>query len=355
MRIVLSDELFTSSPTTREGGEKRPSRLKLATLIHTAYARGHLLETSSEPPLEQWLLGCDEETREELRMMLRASKRQAVREPAGGSYVVQVVVESLPIVQCAFACTLSIEDAQRLVDTKVGIMVENDDSDWLFLLVIAPQEYRPLLEEGRKQDRLEPLHGGGHEILRRLKEHLSTPFKAARTFLLFDSDRLHPDELDPSFEKEGRSIEALKQALDVEALAKERLPDQHWRLRRRAIENYLSLVDLELFIQTESKNRQTGLRSRFDVFRQLSADAQHFFPMKTGLKKLRENKPNWARTKDLYATLSSNDLEILDKGFDSHCFENTHEAVKQMGRSMQFDAAAQEEARRSLHNLWRLL
>lgn len=355
MIMVLLDVLFSSQESGTASSEARPTRLQLYAFIQTAYERGHLLETMTDQYVENWLKDSGQDMQDELYAMLKASKRRAVSEPAGGSYRVKVGLETPNLDPSGFGCTLSFTYAKMLMNTRVGIMVENGHNDWNFLLAIVPLDYKRILEQLQKDDLLEPLHGGGHTIIRQLKERLASPLKAVRTFLIFDSDRHHPAELDPSRENMVRRIPDLKQALELEDLARKHLPGRYWRLRRRAIENYLSLGDLEVLVQSVTLTRQQELKPRLKVFGQLKPEAQHFFPMKNGLAKQQADVQKWERSKDLYAHLSPEQLQLLQAGFGEKCFEETYDAVQKKGRSLEFDAEAQEEARLSLLNLWRLL
>ncbi|MGN7614431.1 hypothetical protein ACQZV8_20365, partial [Magnetococcales bacterium HHB-1] len=94
---------------------------------------------------------------------------------------------------------LSLDDALDVLDEPLGIIVENAENDWKFLLGCMPERVRKKILEMDKNRWLKPLHGGGSDIKKQIISRSKKEQERFRTFAFFDSDRRHPDELDLSW------------------------------------------------------------------------------------------------------------------------------------------------------------
>src|SRR3990167_7790631 len=172
--------------------------------------------------------------------------------------------------------TLSLDEAVSLLDHPLGLLVENAANDWHFLRRMMRASERQRLQYAVSRRWVEVLHGGGADLVPRLHDRASTPEGALRTFVLFDSDRRHPDELDSSWTP---TLSEACQGFLNEAEAKAKVADRYWRLNRRSIESYLPRAELEIKVS----NTQGVPTGAVDVFFRMQPEARWYFNMKKGL------------------------------------------------------------------------
>lgn len=156
--------------------------------------------------------------------------------------------------------------AASLVRQPLQLYVENDEHDANFLRAVLPELTQ---WESAKLIKLE--HGGGSEMTRKVERVASDRTARWRSFFLFDSDRLHPDELDPGWRKPGG--DGCQGWSTQQACKNANLPHSCWhQLNRRSIENYLPQ---SLLSQRDS--------SRADaLFSPEVGPMQHYYNMKQG-------------------------------------------------------------------------
>ncbi|NBC47324.1 MAG: hypothetical protein GVY22_04890 [Gammaproteobacteria bacterium] len=138
---------------------------------------------------------------------------------------------------------LCLDDALRLLQTPLGVMVENRRADWRFLLALAPPVQRDQLQHALDQGWLEILHAGGLGDMKAwLEELLVKPFTSVsnaarllRLWVMFDRDADSADRSQPS-----QASIAMKTL--CESAPARPWPLGHYQLGRRAIENYLPVV-----------------------------------------------------------------------------------------------------------------
>jgi hypothetical protein len=220
---------------------------------------------------------------------------------------------------------LCLPDALRLLQTPLGVMVENRRADWRFLLALAPPVQRDRLRQALDRGWLEILHAGGlgemKAWLEALLEHpftsVSNATRLLRLWVMFDRDAERADPSQPSYE----SI-AMK-TLCASAPARP-WPFGHYQLGRRAIENYLPAAALHHWQAEKSGAEGRRRREVVDAFCKLRRDqpaAARQYHMKSGLladlsdeaRKDVEGKPRRIQDSDLvrFSGLSAADRATL--------------------------------------------
>ncbi|MBK9646173.1 MAG: hypothetical protein IPO67_13650 [Deltaproteobacteria bacterium] len=113
--------------------------------------------------------------------------------------------------------------------------MENDLSDRRFVAASIPA-----FQTWESSEWIEAVNGGGSHLLNIIDHVKQRPDSRWRTFFLFDSDRLHPDELSADWRLPGgdrcQGFEFERRCAEIPAA----MPKTRWhRLNRRSIENYL--------------------------------------------------------------------------------------------------------------------
>jgi hypothetical protein len=225
---------------------------------------------------------------------------------------------------------LCLPDVLRLLQTPLGVMVENRRADWRFLLALAPPSQRERLRHALDHGWLEILHAGGlgemkawlEELLEYRFTSVSNAVRLLRLWVMFDRDADHADRRQPS-----RESVAMKTF--CESAPAQPWPLGHYRLGRRAIENYLPAAALHQW-QSERSGAE-GVRRRKVVsalceLRKKKPEAAHQYNMKRGLlgdlsKASRDDVIKHDRhlrdddLDDLFKGLSDEDRAALTPGF----------------------------------------
>lgn len=182
---------------------------------------------------------------------------------------------------------LCLPDALRLLQTPLGVMVENRRADWRFLLALAPPVQRDRLRQALDHGWLEILHAGGlGEMKAWLEELLEQPFtsvsnaaRLSRLWVMFDRDADPADRSQPS--QASIVMKTLCESAPVLPW-----PLGHYRLGRRAIENYLPEAALRRWQSEKSGAEGTRRREVVDAFCKLRRNqpaAARQYQMKAGL------------------------------------------------------------------------
>lgn len=134
--------------------------------------------------------------------------------------------------------TLTAGAALPLVEKPLCVFLENDESDLMFM-----QAMNIGIDGLIHSSAIEISHGGGSTMQAKIARAGANLQAQWRSFFIFDSDRLHPTELNPSWVPprgdgcQGHIFET--------ACAVSNVPQSRWHmLRRRSIENYLPLAVL---------------------------------------------------------------------------------------------------------------
>lgn len=173
--------------------------------------------------------------------------RAAIDEPSGGvrQRLVVVVAVAPPgatavagatvgagTIGVAGALTCRIEDARRILEDPLYLVLENATSDWCFVRSLVTTYERTSLAHAIDRYWLVPDQAGGSgELVKRARGLIEQGKAAWRIVVLMDSDRLAPGALPPSV---AQRIEALNQ-IGASVIT----------LHKREVENYLpgSLLD----------------------------------------------------------------------------------------------------------------
>ncbi len=335
MRVIIDKEVVDAAANAQ-------CVMKLHRLLGFAVEGRHVVIANPIDGFADWLSGLDQATRDAYQSGLELSARSASALDAGHATVricsQQTGVWDNPI------STLSLDDAVSLLDHPLGILVENAANDWHFLRRMMRASERQRLQYAVSRRWVEVLHGGGADLVPRLHDRASTPAGALRTFVLFDSDRRHPDELDSGWAP--TAPEACQGFLN-EAAAKARVADRYWRLNRRSIESYLPRAELEIKVG----NTQGIPASAVDAFFRMQPEARWFFNMKKGLHGDRHVE-NAHRSKSLYASLTPADRAALHTGFGRNAADQFEEST---AVDFNWDNDAVQEAAGAIPRIMRLL
>lgn len=212
--------------------------------------------------------------------------------------------------------TLSAAGAADIVNRPLRLVLENDESDRCFLESIVPS-----FSAWCNRSWLVPEMGGGSAMGAKIKAAGANRVDSWRTFFVFDSDRLHPNELTvgwvpPSGDGcQGHQFEKYCAAI----------PSNRWhRLERRSIENYLPAVVLQ----------PLNVDLTATLFSGAIGTMAHFYNMKNGLsgdgvspvdpKKL----VRASRSQGRWTGLSQNEVKHLEPGFGKDVAEEFRNVPK---------------------------
>ena len=204
---------------------------------------------------------------------------------------------------------LSAESARDLVNRPLRLVLENNESDRLFV-----QSTVPSFSAWCARDWIIPEMGGGAAMESEIRRISADAVGRWRTFFLFDSDRLHPAEFDEGWTPpngdgcQGHNFE----------MACAAIPSERWhRLERRSIENYLPLSVLSPIEPTATTALFSAAVGRMACF----------YNMKKGLTGDGVSPPNpsktvrAARSQGFWTSLTAADVQALEAGFGRHVIE----------------------------------
>ena len=334
MIVIVSENVLQSVVGTSDA-------YKLHTLLGFACKRRHIVYFDPPNCIDAWLMDIDGGA--------RMAYQKAIKSAGRAAKGLDRDVATLRIDQIArpewddHIATLPLDDALKVLEQKLGFLLENNINDWHFLLGIMARSQRERVLRAMENDWVEPLHGGGSGILENLKKRLRQPHQALRTVMMFDSDRLHPRELAATWKPGDVGIGDHQCAAYLwEVEAKKAIPNRYWRLQRRFIESYMPEPEL---IQAVPD----GKAALLEAYWRMSTTQRWFYNLKKGFAK---DEKHQRRQGDLYESISAGDKAALQLGCDdklSHHFEQALE------RDFNWDAEALEEARTNLPKFLRLL
>ena len=191
------------------------------------------------------------------------------------------------------------EDATRLADEPLVILVENRDSDGAFVKRVVTELYKSLHGIWRRPGdavRFDSLGGAGQmpdEVERRTR---GKPYRP-RLVAIIDSDRKGPNDTDSA------AARALRRQC-------ERLGVSCWVLAKREAENYLPRILL-----VERQDAGADHDQLVEAWDRLNDDQKNFFDMKDGLPEA----PS-AIEQALFAGLPLVDRTVLSRGFGPNVY-----------------------------------
>ena len=281
------------------GTANNPDALQWLDRVLTKFEDGwHVWDTDREPDPEvfkatSWLRDVGRQGRRVSEMFIASIQRSAWTSTP---HVRRVRVTMHP----DRADELRPEDAARLAEEPLVILVENRNSDGAFLERVVQELDKQLHGHWRrpgKPIRLDSVGGLGQmpeEVERRVQRERYRP----RLVAIGDSDRDGPDDNDSDA---ARNLRRTCRNLGVPC----------WILAKREAENYLPRILL-----SERKNAGADHARRVEAWDRLDDDQKNFFDMKNGLSK----SPS-AFEAALFGGLPRAARAILSNGFGPNVYE----------------------------------
>lgn len=337
MKVIVSGEVIAAICSTADVW-------KLHRLLALACEGRHAIVVDPPTSLATWLATIDAASRTAYASAIALCARQASTLPADAATV--HVVPTGASVWADPIAILTIDDALAVLTEALGVFVENSENDWHFLCAIMRPSERMRIQRAVDKGWVGPIHGGGHTLLAQVETRTNNPAKGLRTFVLFDSDRLHPDECAAGWtpDRPGKNPVAC-QAFRWEQVFQEKLPQRYWMLRRRFIESYMPPTEL---------SRAASARVHEDAveaFTRIARDGRWYFNMKEGFAG-DEKRDDKERCRDLYDRVDPQDRKALKNGFGSKLAQHYGLAGT---AEFNWDDDAREEAERAMPKLMRLL
>ncbi|EYF00395.1 hypothetical protein [Chondromyces apiculatus] len=293
MKAFIEDEVFRSPDFS----------LKALSLFTLSFQRGHPIELDeSGAAFQRWLGRRGADDREACEFVIRFSLEQESRNPSRTRVIVATTSKSD---WDAEVPRLTLNDALKLLEKPFRVLLEDSHTDRNFLLCMANERQRRFLEKAVRDGALRFDHGGGVERMTKEVEidMRDDPSVRFTLWLLFDSDARRP----------GLPSHGVRK---LAATCGPRIP--HHQLRRRFIENYLTLNSLHGWAYSD----RTRLRSRvpvFEAFMKMSDVQRHHYNMKRGFAGDGGAGAGTNRSGpgagDLYDDLGDDNREALKGGF----------------------------------------
>ncbi|MBK4995835.1 hypothetical protein IAE39_004009 [Pseudomonas sp. S37] len=309
---------------------------KLHRLFYFACEGRHAVIPESLSEAEEWLASLDVHTKLVYQRALEFSARASSTLASNVSTV--VVVAQGSDVWDVRTSSLTLDNAIAMLNEPLGILLENANNDWCFLYGVMKESERAVMARAIEERWAETLHGGGSDLIQRVTERAKSPAQRLRTFVLFDSDRRHPDELRPEWAPRQPEV---CQGFQNESAVVQAKVGGYWRLRRRFIESYMPKSELAKMHETD----------KVESFFRLTTQAQWYFNMKKGFRG-DEPAENAHRSMNLYGAVSLEDRKALHEGFGRKVADHY-----QNSKNFEFDwdADALSESAAEVPNLLRLL
>ena len=268
---------------------------RLDRILHTIEDRWHVWDTGREPDIKAleestWVRDQGRQGKKLREMLVKSIGREAwALRPHGRRVRVTLQPDG--------EGELSPEDATRLAEEPMIVLVENRNSDGAFLARVMIELDKPLHKYSKdwvKDEgpvRFDSMGGKGEmskEVERRTRGRRYRP----RLVAIIDSDRKGPNE---SASDDARKLQR--------TCAKEKVPC--WVHAKREAENYLPRVLL-----AERPDAGPDHARRVEAWDRLTDDQKNFFDMKHGIPR----EPT-AAEEELFDGLSRADREVLSNGF----------------------------------------
>lgn len=331
MKVVVSATVVAAIAGT-------PEARKLHQLLAYACEGRHaVLFEQPTKGLDAWLQRVDDGSRSAYAEALQLSLRAAIRQPENAA---TVLIETRTDSEWGDpVARLSLDDALTVLSQPLGVLVENSENDWHFLRGIMRTSEGAIVDRALERSWITPLHGGGSSLPPQLEIRLSKPAEGLRTFVLFDSDRRHPSELDLTWAPVSPQA---CEGFNAERIVRPRMPGRFWMLRRRFIESYMPRAQiLAAGASEEAAN----------AFLRMPRDPRWHFNMKRGFDGDAAVE-NLGRSQDLYAAVSPEDRATLKNGFGRGLADRYEHATT---LDFDWDADALSESDSAIPNLIRLL
>ena len=289
MRVHLGTSLF----------EPPIQNATLISFFSQALDGRHRIETNLElPPASAWLAQQSRDLQDEVRLAIDTSLELEAREPALTRVRVDRFVrsdfDSDPL-------QIRFEDATAFLESPVSLLLEDQNTDYSFLLSMLTPEERRMFETLVRRGYLRVEHGGGlGSMQNRIVARTNDPAARHRLWVFFDSDALRPKT--PSAQSE-----ALRTACgDI----------PHYQLSRRQIESYIPRPALSAWASTRiGRAAQRRRWALLGAFLRMRDPQRYHFNMKTGFAG--DAKRVDSNAGDLYDDVTTVDKRSLENGFGS--------------------------------------
>lgn len=317
MRVILFDEVF-GSPT---------DQLEILNILAFGYQDRHqiltnpLVDLNSEDPVTNnftnWLSSLPGSLREDILFALELGQEALVE----GKPKEEIEVTSREESDWnASPPQLTVQDARRLLDRSLHLLVENARNDRQFLKTIFKRllgaDYWRPLRKAIDEKWIHYEHGGGLGSMKNaIAENADDPVDRLRTWVMFDSDA-------PKLGAPSRQSEALRKLCEDKNI-------DHHQLQRRAIENYLPIGALRASTSSISGPAKTKRRQKVEAFDNLSRDQQHHFNLKRGFRKKRQGDEEPGEVEnppEFFEDVSLDDRQILAGGFGGNIADLFYES-----------------------------
>ena len=297
MRVVLHDEVFASEA----------HRLELLHIIAFGYQERHQIlteplyqpggEEQSGSCLGEWISRLPEGLREEVEFTLEVGVEDLDESKSKDEID---VIDAKASNWGSSPPKLTVEDARRLLDRSLHLLIENARNDRKFLEAMCKRllgtEYWEPIQKAVDEKWLHYEHGGGIGSMKNAVEQLANDhISKMRTWVMFDSDAPRPDE--PSAQSQALSDVCEEHSIE------------HHQLRRRTIENYLPQRALEASAELLRGTAKSARRRAAWAFAEMSRAQQHHFRMKKGFAAEINDLP------EFYADIPQEDRLALADGF----------------------------------------
>ena len=271
-------------------------------ILHKIEDGWHVWDTAREPDVEAirastWVRDQGRQGKRVREMLERSIRREAWGSAPHGR---RVRVTMQPDGQGE----LNPEDAARLSEEPLVILVENRNSDGAFVkrvVIELDKQLHGYWKSPGEPVRIDSVGGKGQmpdEVKRRTEGGRYRP----RLVAIIDSDRKGPND---NASRDARKLQRTceKEGVDV--------PVPCWVHAKREAENYLPRVLL-----AERPDAGADHARRVEAWDRLTDDQKNFFDMKHGLR----GEPS-AVEEDLFDGLSRRDKDILSNGFGPNVYE----------------------------------
>lgn len=265
---------------------------RLDRILHKIEDGWHVWDTAREPDIEaleasSWVRDQGRQGRRVREMLVQSVRREAWGSALHGRCV-RVTMQPNGLGE------LIPEDAARLAEEALVILVENRNSDGAFLERVVKELDKPLSGYWKRTGepvRLDSLGGKGEmpdEVERRTRGRRYRP----RLVAIIDSDRKGPND---NASDDARKLQRTCERRGVPC----------WIYAKREAENYLPRILL-----AERQDAGADHAHRVEAWDRLSDDQKNFFDMKHGLPR----EPT-AGEEELFEGLSPPDKDVLSDGF----------------------------------------
>lgn len=316
----------------------------LTTLLHYAATGRHHIMPENDSCRDKIISVMAERFHEKFIVAIDHSMRDLLRQPAGKSTLIISCVEENKWNSSSYE--LDLVNALELLDERLSLLVENSANDWNFLKGMLRKRDREILTAYEENGWLDVINGGGSDLIRIFQERKTVKKKLYRTFVMFDSDRLHPVESQPGWDgKCPRGNSANCPAFSWEQEISALIPESYWRLNRRYIESYMPRAEFER-IQSPNFTRLTT-----EAFFRMSAEQRDHFNMKKGFTGDAAHQ-GIGRIRDLYSNIPDDDKVELQNGFGRNLAKHYENAS---AVEFSWDDNARSEADTATTKLMRLI